>query len=323
MNVEMMDWIIFHIVIAIMVIVDLKVLEHDDRDPTLKEVFAWTILWILVGVGYGFLILWHYGEEPALLYFTAFLVEKSLSLDNMFVFFAIFTYFGVKYRYQHKVLIVGILSAVLMRAFFIYGGILLLQAFHWMVYIFGAVLVISGVKLAAGVEEEVEPEKNPIVRFAKKVLPITDKYHGSKFFIRENGFKFTPMILVLLAIETTDVIFAVDSVPAVLAITTDFFIAYTSNIMAILGLRALYMLVAQIIYRLEHLSKGLGALLVYLGVKMVLSGFHIKIPVLLSVLIIVTILTVSIVASLLLTRNTLNKEKEEIEVKEVEEAGDN
>jgi len=310
MNVDTIDWVIFHIVIAVMVIVDLKVLEHDDRDPTLKEVLTWTILWILVGVGYGFLILWHYGEEPALLYFTAFLVEKSLSLDNMFVFFAIFTYFGVRYRFQHKVLIVGILSAVIMRAFFIYGGIILLQAFHWMVYIFGAVLVISGVKLAAGVEEEVEPEKNPMVKFAKKVLPISDKYDGSKFFIRENGFKFTPMILVLLAIETTDIIFAVDSVPAVLAITTDFFIAYTSNIMAILGLRALYMLVAQIIYRLEHLNKGLGALLVYLGVKMVLSGFHTKIPIILSVLVIIVILTLSIAVSLLLT-----KKKQEIKKK--------
>jgi tellurite resistance protein TerC len=300
-------WALFHAIIIVLVIVDLLKLESEDDEPSLKKTGLLTALWLGVGLGFGVFILHQFGSEPALLYLTSFVAEKSLSLDNMFVFYAIFAYFGVPYKYQHKVLTIGILSAVFFRALFILGGIILLQLFHWMIFVFGAILIVSGLKLAKRVEEEVDPEKNPIIRFTKKHLPLTSKYHGSKFIVRENGRKvFTPMILVLLAIETTDIIFAVDSVPAVLAITTDFFIAYTSNIMAILGLRALYLFVALIIERLEYLHVGLGVLLVYLGIKMILGGFEIKIPALISLTILLTIILVSAFGSFILTKQRNN-----------------
>ena len=302
-------WALFHVVITILVIVDLLKLESENDDPSFVRTGLLTALWIGVGVGFGVFILYQFGSEPALLYLTSFVAEKSLSLDNMFVFYAIFTYFGVPYKYQHKVLTIGILSAVLFRALFILGGIILLEAFHWMIFLFGGILIVSGFKLTKKVEEEIDPSKNPIIRFAQKHLPITSNYHGSKFIVKENGKKiFTPMLLVLIAIETTDIIFAVDSVPAVLAITTDFFIAYTSNIMAILGLRALYLFIALIIERLEYLHVGLGILLIYLGVKMILSGFNVKIPALISLMILLAILLTSALSSFLLTKNRGGKE---------------
>ena len=313
LDIPFRDWVVFHVVVVVMILLDLKLFEHEDRDPSFREVLAWAIVWISVGVSYGLFILWQFGHEAAMLYYTAYIVEETLSLDNMFVFFAIFTYFGVRYRYQHKVLMIGIVTAVVLRAVFIYGGIVLLESFHWMIYVFGAILIYSGVKLTKGVDEEVDPEKNPIVRYARRVIPIVTEYQGSKFVIKQNGKKFfTPMILVLLAIETTDVIFAVDSVPAVLAITTEFYIAYTSNIMAILGLRALYMLIAKVMYKLEYLNIGLGVLLSYLGIKMIASGVGYKIPMYLSIAIIITILSVSLLVSIVAAKrkNTKIKEKE-------------
>lgn len=303
-------WILFHIVIAVLILIDLLVIEHGDKEPSLRDTALLVAVWIGIGVTFGLFILFEFGHEPALLYFTAYVAEESLSLDNMFVFYAIFTYFGVPYRHQHKVLVIGILSAVVFRASFILGGIILLKTFHWMVYVFGAILIFSGYRLTKGVEEEVDPSHNPIVRFAQKHLPIVPKYHGAHFLIKENGkLRFTPMILVLLAIETTDIVFAVDSVPAVLAITTDFFIAYTSNIMAVLGLRALYMFVALLIKRLEYIHVGLGILLAYLGIKMILSGIGYTIPTVISLFILLTILLTSATFSVILTRRRNNSIK--------------
>ncbi|MHA1617395.1 MAG: TerC/Alx family metal homeostasis membrane protein [Candidatus Njordarchaeales archaeon] len=297
-------WIVFHVIIIIMIIIDILTLEHEDRDPTIKETLIMTIIWILTGVLFGVYILYAYGSLPALLYYAAFLVEKSLSMDNMFVFYAIFSYFGVEYRYQHKVLLIGILSAALFRAAFILGGIYLIERIHWTIVVFGIILIISGIRLSIRKgEENVDPERNPIVRLARRILPITPRYYGSHFIVRENGaIRFTPLIVVLLAIETTDVIFAVDSVPAVLAITTDFFIAYTSNILAILGLRALYMFIALLIRRLEYLHVGLGILLAYLGVKMILSFLGFEIPIVLSLAIVFTILILSFVVSFIISK---------------------
>ena len=297
-------WIVFHVIMIIMIIIDILTLEHEDRDPTIKETLVMTIIWILAGVLFGIYILYAYGTLPALLYFAAYAVEKSLSMDNMFVFYAIFEYFGVKYRYQHKVLLIGILSAAFFRAAFILGGIFLIERIHWTVVVFGIILILSGIKLSTRKGgEEVDPEKNPIVRAARRILPLTPKYYGSHFIVRENGvLRFTPLIIVLLAIETTDILFAVDSIPAVLAITTDFFIAYTSNILAILGLRALYMFIALLIRHLEYLHVGLGVLLAFLGIKMILAFLGFKIPIALSLMVVFLILMISFVASLIISK---------------------
>ena len=294
-------WIIFHIIVIILIIVDVLALEHEDRDPTFKETLTMVLVWISVGVAFGLYILYIYGVLPALLYYTAYAIEYSLSMDNMFVFYAIFGYFGVKYRYQHKVLLIGILSAAFFRAAFILGGIMLIKSIHWTIIVFGIILIISGIKLSTRRgEEEVNPEKNPIVRAARKFLPITPRYHGSHFLVRENGIlRFTPLIIVLLAIETTDIVFAVDSVPAVLAVTTDFFLAYTSNLLAVLGLRALYMLIVLLIRQLKYINVGLGILLAFLGVKMIASFFGYEIPVFLSLGIVMAILALSFIISLL------------------------
>lgn len=294
-------WEIYHIIIAILIIIDLVAAGRREA-LTYREATIWSIIWVGFGVGWGVLVYYLGGEYAAGLYYSAFLIEKTLSMDNLFVFAVIFSYFNVPLKTQPIVLYVGIITAIVLRALFIYGGILLIEMFHWTIIIFGVILVLSGYKLTKGHQVNVDPGRNPIIRFAKKFMPIHDKYIGSKFITIDGGkIKFTPLILVLLAIETTDIVFAVDSVPAVLAITTDFFIAYTSNISAILGLRALYFLIAITLFRFKYVSKGLAIILVYLGVKMLLQGFEIyKIPVEVSVITVFTVISVSILASIIL-----------------------
>jgi len=272
------------------------------RDPevTFKMDVMWSIIWIGVGLALCAYVFWHYGQEEGLKYITAYVVEKSLSVDNLFVFLVIFSYFAVPFVHQHKTLFIGILCAIVFRGAFIVAGIALLERFHWMVYIFGGVLLYSGYKLIRSGLEEVNPEKNRIVRLARRVLPISPHYVGGKFFIRENKkIVFTPLTLVLLAIETTDIMFAFDSVPAVLAVTEEFFTAYTSNIMAILGLRALYFVLARALRRLTYLSKGLAIVLSFLGFKFIASGFDVKVPTLLSLSIVLGLIGVSALLSLI------------------------
>ncbi len=292
-------WIAYHLVIAIFIFIDLYAATHRE-ELTFREATIWSIIWIVVGVAWGGVIYFLMGPLSAGLYYAAFLVEKMLSMDNLFVFAIIFSYFSVPEHIQPVVLYVGIITAVVFRALFIYGGILLIEQYHFTVVIFGLILFYSGYKLLKSHEVKVEPEKNPIIKLAKKYLPITDKYYGYKFIVRENGrLSFTPLLLVLLAIETTDIIFAIDSVPAVLAITTDFLIAYTSNISAVLGLRALYSLVSLTVLHFKYVGKGLSIILTYLGLKMVLTGLNIyKIETWLSIAIVMTILIGSIVLSM-------------------------
>ena len=292
-------WIIYHIIIAIFIVIDLYV-AYRREELTFRDATIWSIIWIVVGVAWGGVVYYFYGVEAVGLYMAAYLIEKMLSMDNLFVFAVIFSYFSVPMKNQPLVLYVGILTAVLFRALFIYGGIILIKAFHYSIIIFGLILLYSGYKLTQHEEVSVEPEKNPMVRLARKYLPITDRYFGSKFIVRNNGkLLFTPLILVLFAIETTDIIFAVDSIPAVLAITTDFFIAYTSNISAVLGLRALYSLVALTVLRFKYVKKALAIILIYLGVKMILSGLDIyTIPTQLSITIVMVILLGSILLSI-------------------------
>ncbi len=293
-------WIIYHIVIAIFIVIDLWV-AHRREELTFRDATIWSIIWIIVGVAWGGVVYYFYGLEALGLYMAAYLIEKMLSMDNLFVFAVIFSYFSVPMKIQPLVLYVGIITAVIFRALFIYGGILLIKAFHFSIVIFGAILLYSGYKLTKEKKVSVEPEKNPIVKMAKKYLPITDKYYGTKFIVRNQGkLYFTPLILVLFTIETTDIIFAVDSIPAVLAITTNFFIAYTSNISAVLGLRALYSLISLTVLRFKYVGKALAIILMYLGFKMILSGLNIfYIPTSISVTIVMTILIGSVILSLL------------------------
>ena len=291
-------WIVYHLVVAIFIIIDLYSATHRE-ELTFREATLWTIIWIGVGVAWGGVIFWLMGPVEAGLYYAAFLIEKMLSMDNLFVFAIIFSYFSVPENVQPVVLYVGIITAVIFRALFIYGGIVLIEQYQFTVVIFGLILFYSGYKLLKSHEMKVEPEKNPIIRLARKYLPIYEGYEGYKFIVRRNGkIYLTPLVLVLIAIETTDIIFAVDSVPAVLAITTDFLIAYTSNISAVLGLRALYSLVSLTVLHFKYVGKGLSIILTYLGAKMILNGLNIyKIETTVSIAIVMAILLGSIILS--------------------------
>ncbi|WP_376789118.1 TerC family protein [Thermoflexus sp.] len=291
-------WILFHLIVVIMLALDLGVFHRNAHEVKLKEAMIWSVVWIAVALAFnaGILLVW--GHEPALHFLTAYLVEKSLSADNLFVFAVIFSYFGIPPAYQHRVLFWGILGAVLMRAAFIFAGVQLLKAFHPAIYLFGAFLIYTGIRLALrGEEEEVRPERNLVLRLARRFLPITPALHGQRFLIRQgHRWMATPLLLTLLVVESTDLMFALDSVPAVLAITPELFIAYTSNIFAILGLRALYFVLAGLIQRLRYLHYGLSVILSYIGAKMLLSDF-LHIPPALSLAIVLMTLLISGLAS--------------------------
>ncbi len=290
-------WILFHAIVAVMLALDLGVFHRNAHEVKFKEAVIWSVVWIAVALAFNALILLAWGHEPALHFLTAYLVEKSLSADNIFVFAVIFSYFAVPPAYQHRVLFWGIVGAVLMRATFIFAGVQLLKMFHWMIYIFGAFLVYTGIRLARRSEEEVHPERNLVLRLARRFLPVTPAYHGQRFLVREGGrWMATPLLVTLLVVESTDVMFAIDSVPAVLAITPELFIAYTSNIFAILGLRALYFVLVGLIQRLRYLHFGLAVILAYIGVKMLLSDL-VKIPPALSLGIVLLVLLISGLAS--------------------------
>jgi len=291
--------LIYHAIIIPAIVIDLYVGQKMSHEMNLKDAIIWVIVWVSLASIWGIYILFRFGSEASALYFTSYIIEYSLSVDNLFVFLIIFEYFSVPLRSQHKTLYIGIITAILLRGLFIFGGIALIERYHWIVYIFAVILIISGIRLAMGGESKVEPEKNPIVRFARKYFPITSKYFGSKFLVKENGkLVFTPLIIVLLAIESTDVMFAFDSVPAVIAISQNFFIAYTSNISAVLGLRSLYFALALVMLRLKYLGKGLAIVLTFLGVKIFLTIIGIKIPLALSLITVIGIIIASVLISL-------------------------
>lgn len=293
-------WLLYHLVIAILIIIDLVVARRREA-LTYREAVIWSIIWVGAGVLWGLVVLFIAGTEAMGLYYAAFLVEKMLSMDNLFVFAVIFSYFNVPLVAQPVVLYVGIISAVVMRALFIYGGLWLIERYHWIIFVFGAILFYTGIKLLRERVERMDPARNPIVKFSRKFLPITPNYAHSKFIIKTKDGKklFTPLILVLIAVETTDLMFAFDSVPAVIAITMNFFIAYTSNISAILGLRALYFVIAITMFKFKYVGKGLSAVLIFLGIKLFLSGLNIiKIPTWISIAVVFIIIVLSILFSL-------------------------
>jgi tellurite resistance protein TerC len=298
MDTPIIFWILFNAFVLLMLALDLGVFHRKTHEVSLKEALTWTSVWVILALVFNAIIFYWRGQQQALEFFTGYLVEKALSIDNIFVFIMIFTYFQVPSKYQHKVLFWGILGALIMRVIFIFAGVALIEKFHFTIYIFGALLIYTGYKMFYHNNAKIEPDKNPVIRFFKKFMPVTPDLHGDKFFVKHSGKQFaTPLFLVLILIETTDLIFAVDSIPAILAITQDQFIVYTSNVFAILGLRSLYFALAGVVHRFWLLSYGLAVVLVFVGIKMLLIDVY-KIPIEWSLVFIATIITGSIVLSL-------------------------
>jgi len=301
-------WIGFNIFVLAMLALDLGVFHRKSHAVSGKEALTWSLVWISLSLVFNAVIYFYWDRmapnssytngEAALAFFTGYLIEKSLSVDNIFVFILIFSFFAVPAAYQHRVLFWGILGALIMRGTLIAVGAALLEEFHWIIYVFGAFLIFTGIRMALQHEEQVQPDKNPVVKFFRRFMPVTENFEKDQFFVRRAGKLFaTPLFLILLVVESTDLIFAVDSIPAIFAVTRDPFIVYTSNVFAILGLRALYFLLANVMDKFQYLKFGLSAVLVFIGVKMVIVDFY-KIPIGISLGVVAGILTISILASL-------------------------
>ena len=292
-------WISFLAVVFILLSLDLGVFHRKAHEVKPREAMIWSLVWVVLSCTFGSWVYFHLGSQKGLEFFTGYLIEYSLSVDNVFVFILIFSYFAVPKHLHHRALFWGILGALVMRAAFILIGAALLHAFHWVIYIFGAFLIYTGFKILRQGDTEVEPERNPVVRLFQRMFPMVASYSSGSFFTRTGGRWFaTPLAVVLVTIETTDVVFALDSIPAVFGITTDPFIVYTSNVCAILGLRSLYFLLAAVVIRFVYLGTGLGLVLMFVGTKMVFSDiFHIPIAIALGV--VAAVLAVSISASLI------------------------
>ena len=292
-------WIGFNVFVLAMLALDLGVFHKNAHIVTFKESMTWTVVWVSLALLFN-LGVWHFmGSQKGLEFLTGYVIEKSLSVDNIFVFALLFSYFAVPPLYQHKVLFWGILGALVLRAIMIFLGAALIEQFTWIIYVFGAFLILTGIKMIVKREEEIHPERNPLVRWFKKLMPVTNDYRGDKFFVRENGVRMaTPLFVVLLLVEFSDLIFAVDSIPAIFAVTKDPFIVYTSNVFAILGLRSLYFALAGVMDKFHYLKIGLGVVLTFVGVKMLLGHTEWKIDTHVSLGVIVAVLAASVVASL-------------------------
>jgi tellurite resistance protein TerC len=292
-------WVAFNVFVLMMLAVDLGVVHRRAHTVRLKEALIWSGIWIALALLFALGVYSWYGPQSALEFLAGYLIEKSLSVDNIFVFVLIFSYFKVPALYQHKVLFWGILGALVMRAIFIFAGIALLQQLHWIIYVFGALLIVTGIKMAMEKDKEIHPDKNPVLRLFRRLVPVTEDYHADHFFVRRFGhYAATPLFIVLLVVETTDIIFAVDSIPAILAITVDPFLVYTSNVFAILGLRALYFALAGVMQLFHYLHYGLSAILVFVGAKMLLADVY-KLPVGVALGVIAGILLISVIASVM------------------------
>ena len=298
-------WIGFHVFVFIMLALDLGVFHKHTHKVPVKEAIMWSSMWIFLALLFAFFIYIDkdFGKIKALEFLTGYVIEYSLSVDNIFVFILIFSYFAVNSQYQHKILFWGILGALIMRGIFIFAGVALINRFHWIVIIFGGFLVFTGIKMLFQKEAEVNPEKNSIVKFFRRFFPVTSTLHGDKLIIVQNRkFYATPLFLVLLIIESSDLLFAVDSIPAVLAISKSTFIVYTSNIFAIMGLRSLYFAVAGIMGYFRFLKVGLALVLTFVGLKMLASFMHFEISIIVSLGVVISILLISILASVFIKR---------------------
>lgn len=292
-------WIGFNLFVFLMLALDLGVFHRKAHEIKLKEAMIWSGVWITLALLFNLGIYLWYGEQPGLEFLTGYLIEKSLSIDNIFLFLTIFSFFSIPRKYQHKILFWGVLGALVMRGIFIFVGVQLIEHFHWVMYVFGAFLIFSGIKMFFRKNEVPNLEKNPAVQMVRKILPITHKQEDGKFFIVENGKRYaTPLFLVLVLIEATDFVFAVDSIPAILAISSNPFIVYTSNIFAILGLRSLYFALAGVVKYFCHLHYGLASILMFVGTKMLIADFY-KFPIGYALGVIFILLLISILASII------------------------
>jgi tellurite resistance protein TerC len=290
-------WISFIVVVLFLLAIDLGVFHRRSHEVRLREALFWSIVWIVLSLCFGLFVYRYFGKQYALEFYTGYLIEYALSVDNIFVFILIFSYFKVPARLHHGVLFWGILGALIMRATFILIGASLINAFEWTIYVFGAFLVFTGFKILRQGDTEVEPEHNPVVRLFRRVVPMTTDYDSGKFITKHLGrIAATPLALVLVTVETTDLVFATDSIPAIFGITKDPFIVYTSNVCAILGLRSMYFLLAAVVRRFVYLGAGLGIVLMFIGVKMLGSHFY-AIPIGISLAIVASILACAIICS--------------------------
>jgi tellurite resistance protein TerC len=312
-------WVLFNVFVLVMLALDLGVFHRKAHVIRFKEALAWSAFWISLALAFAVIVYFWRGSQPALEFTTGYLIELSLSVDNLFVFLVLFTYFKVPSEHQYGVLFWGIIGALIMRAIFIVAGVALINRFHFIIYVFGAFLIYTGIKLAVQDETEVHPEHNPVLKLVRRWFPMTTDYVGGKFFVTRDGIRYaTPLLAVLAVVETTDLLFAVDSIPAILAITRDPFIVYTSNVFAILGLRSMYFALAGMLELFHYLNYGLAAILSFVGVKMLLSNdglelwgipLHAKIPIHISLIVVASLLAISIIASVMFPE----KKAEELE----------
>lgn len=309
MQTHLIPWILFTLFIVVMLAIDLGIFNRKDHEVKVKEALVWSGVWVGLALAFNAGLYFWKGQETAIQFFTGYVIEKSLSIDNIFIFLQVFAYFSVPAIYQHKILFWGVLGAIVMRAVFIVAGVALISKFHWIIFVFGAFLVFTGVKMVFAKNKEIHPEKNPLIRVLRRFMPVTNDYEGGKFLIRRNGIIMaTPLMVVLLVIETTDVIFAVDSIPAILAVTTDPFIVFSSNLFAIMGLRSLFFALAGVVKRFHYIHYGLAAILVFVGVKMLVSDLY-KLPSAAALAAVAAKLALSMIASVLWPRRPQDPER--------------
>jgi len=296
-------WIAFHVFVLAMLAIDLGVFHREAHEVSMREAAGWSVTWVVLSLSFNYGVYRFMGPQAGLEFLTGYLIEKALSVDNIFVFVLIFSYFRVPPRYQHRILFWGILGALVLRGGMIFAGTYLIRQFHWIEYVFGAFLVFTGVRMAFQQERDIEPGANPVIKLVRRFVPVTNRYHGQRFFTRESAGPgqprrgvATPLFVVLMLVETTDIVFAVDSIPAIFAVTTNPFLVYTSNVFAILGLRAMYFLLAGVIQRFHYLQLGLSAVLTFVGVKMLIGDWY-AIPIGVSLCVIAAVLGLSVVAS--------------------------
>lgn len=296
-------WILFNLFVVIMLALDLGVFNRKAHTVSFREAMGWSGLWVGLAASFAVLVYFWHGRAASLEFTTGYLIELSLSVDNLFVFLVIFRYFRVPSKLQHRVLFWGILGALITRGIFIVAGVSLIRRFHWVIYVFGVLLIFSGIKLMRQGDEEIHPERNPLLRLFRKWIPVTQDYVGEKFWVRQPGLYATPLVIVLLLVETTDILFAVDSIPAILAITLDAFIVYTSNVFAILGLRSMYFAVSGMMDLFEYLHYGLSVVLILIGLKMLTSHYY-EVPTVVALGTVAGVIATSILASIIFPKKT-------------------
>lgn len=323
MTVPLWAWGAFVAFVVGLLLFDLLVFHKEAHAVPLKEATIWSVVWIVLGLSFTGVIWWWMGPDRAGEYLAGYVLEKALSVDNMFVFALVFSYFSLPRKLQHRVLFWGILGALIFRAAFIFAGAALLERFEWMFFVFGGFLVITGARMALRGDEEVHPERNPVLRGLRRVMPMTADYRGDNFFVKEAGRRIaTPLVAVLVAVETTDIVFAVDSIPAIFGVTKIPFIVFSSNAFAILGLRALFFVLAGMLHRFEYLRFGLAAVLVLIGVKMILEQLHLfEIPIWLSLGVIGAAIGISVIVSLM-TESRAEADRADLLAGDSEAAGD-